>query len=63
VGASQTPESGVATPFSLANALNWIRDNAVQDTTYTIVLDADETLMAQTIDSYTLNYASNVTNP
>jgi hypothetical protein len=52
--------SGVAEPFSIANALLWLKTNAQANTAYTIVINANETLAPQTLSYANLNNKSGV---
>ncbi|GAB6392847.1 MAG: fibronectin type III domain protein [Treponematales bacterium] len=47
--------SGVASPFSIANALLWLKTNVQANTAYTILINADETLAPQTLSQANLN--------
>jgi hypothetical protein len=59
-GASTTPVGGI-TDFNLANAFEWIKEHAEDNKNYHIVLGADETQGAMTLDRGRVNNANGVT--
>jgi fibronectin type 3 domain-containing protein len=59
-GASLTAVAGVASPFSIANALTWLKTNAQADTDSVILIAAGESLAPQTLSTANLNGKSGV---